>query len=174
MKNSIGDEVSRENIYGIMQMSEQNNNRKKNRKAEEEKTQFLIFPKNQSQQKRQSSMSREKKIIAVKNTIKYCTTEKIRADEHASGERTDMSQTDENWPDKCKKSDTFHSKRHVINPSHAHKNTNYKQNYRSPYENPVYFVYSDITKHNIRDGITGGASGIITRHKLRKKTGAQQ
>ena len=119
-------------------------------------------------------MSGEEKIVAVKNAVEHCISEKVWTYKHSGREWTDVREGYENGSGKSEKSNAFHCKRHIINASHAYKNAHDEQNYRAPHKNSVYLVDSYITQHNICDGITGSTSGIIARHKLGEKTAAQQ
>ena len=106
MEDAIGDEKGGENIDSVMQMSEQNYDGKKSSDENKNLAQNFILPKNKSQEKRQTGMTREEKTSAKK--IVADKTRRINND--GRWKRADMSHAYEDSPNDCKESDTFDNK----------------------------------------------------------------
>ena len=61
MENAVGDKKGCENIYGIMQMPQEHRNPENDRHGKEYGSQYFMIPKNESQEKWQPGVPREKK-----------------------------------------------------------------------------------------------------------------
>lgn len=69
MKNTVGYKEGGQNIYRIMQMSQEYHDGEEGREAEENYSESFVFPKNQSEEKRNTSVSGKEEVVAGKNAI---------------------------------------------------------------------------------------------------------
>jgi len=77
MINAIGDKESGQHVYGIVQMPKKNDDSKDARESQENVSyKFIIFPKDECNEKRRAGVSREKEVIAGKDAVKNTSLKK--------------------------------------------------------------------------------------------------